>query len=60
VHTTGLLPLQVPVWQVSVCVHAFPSSQTVPSSFAGVLHIPVVMSQVPASWHWSMGLHTTP
>src|SRR6185437_16315128 len=30
-QVTGLLPLQVPFWQVSVCVHRLPSSQLVPS-----------------------------
>jgi hypothetical protein len=59
VHTTGLLPVQVPIWQVSVWVHAFPSSQTTPSVLAGLLHAPVAGSQVPASWHWSLAVHTT-
>jgi hypothetical protein len=31
VHTTGLAPLQTPVWQESVRVHALPSLQVVPS-----------------------------
>jgi hypothetical protein len=40
VHTTGLLPLQAPAWQVSVCVHPSPSLHAVPSVFE--LH-PVVL-----------------
>jgi hypothetical protein len=51
VHVTGLVPVQVPFWQLSVCVQALPSSQLVPSPFAGLLHWPVVMSHVPALWH---------
>jgi hypothetical protein len=49
VHATGLLPMQLPAWQVSVCVHPFPSLQAVPSSFVGLLHVPVAPSQIPAS-----------
>jgi hypothetical protein len=60
VHTTGLPPVQLPAWQVSVCVHVFPSSQATPSAFAGLLHAPVLASQVPTSWHWSLAVHTTP
>src|SRR5258706_6584169 len=29
-QTTGLAPVQAPVWQVSVCVQALPSLQVVP------------------------------
>jgi hypothetical protein len=58
-HTTGLPPVQVPAWQVSVCVQAFPSLQAVPSPFVGLLHAPVAVSQIPASWHWSPAEHTT-
>jgi hypothetical protein len=29
-QTTGLAPVQTPAWQVSVCVHALPSSHLVP------------------------------
>src|SRR5512145_1178748 len=32
-QTTGLPPVQTPVWQLSVCVQALPSSQAVPSTF---------------------------
>jgi len=59
VHTTGLLPVQVPVWQVSVRVQALPSLQDVPSALAGLLHVPVAVLQVPTSWHWSLAVHTT-
>jgi hypothetical protein len=59
VHTTGLPPVQVPFWQVSVSVHGFWSLQVVPLFAAGLLHIPVAGSQVPALWHWSLAVHTT-
>jgi hypothetical protein len=36
-----------------------PSSQDVPSAFAGLLHTPVLAAQVPASWHWSLAVHCT-
>jgi len=52
-HTTGLLPVQSPAWQVSVCVQAFPSLQSVPLAAVGFEHAPVEVSQVPATWHWS-------
>jgi hypothetical protein len=34
VHTTRLLPVHAPAWQVSVWVHASPSSQGVPSAWS--------------------------
>ncbi len=49
VHTTGLLPLHDPAWQVSVCVQALPSLQGVPSGRVGLLHTPVAGLQVPAA-----------
>jgi hypothetical protein len=51
VHRTGLAPVQIPFWQVSVCVHKFASLQGVPLLAAGLLHAPVAGSQVPAMWH---------
>jgi hypothetical protein len=33
VHTTGLLPVQVPLWQLSDCVQELPSVQAVPFDF---------------------------
>ena len=50
--------MQTPDWQVSRRVHAFPSSQAVPSGIGVPEHMPVVGSQTPASWHWSPA-HTT-
>ena len=50
-HTTGLPPVQTPDWQVSVCVHALPSLHDVPFGALGFEHCPVVVSQVPATWH---------
>ena len=59
VQTTGLLPVQTPLWQVSVCVQALPSLQALPLVFAGFEHVPVVGEQVPAVWHWSEAVQTT-
>src|SRR5436190_10389132 len=53
VQTTGLAPVQVPLWQVSVCVQALPSLQAVPLLAFGLEHWPVAASAVPASWYWS-------
>ena len=59
-QSIGLLPTQAPDWQLSVCVHASPSSQVVPSSAAGFEHRPVPGSQIPATWHESRAAQTTP
>jgi len=59
VHTTGFEPMQVPFWQVSVCVQALPSVQVVPSVLLGFEHTPVDGSQVPATWHWSSAVQVT-
>src|SRR5438309_1069392 len=56
---TGLLPVQTPLWQPSVCVQALPSLQEAPSGFAGFEHVPVAGSQVPAGCHWSEAVQTT-
>jgi hypothetical protein len=53
VQVTGFAPLQLPPWQVSVCVQALVSSHAVPSGLAGFEQAPVVGLQVPATWHWS-------
>ena len=51
-HTTGLSPVHVPLWQVSVCVQALPSSQLVPLvALVGVEQVPVEGLQVPATLH---------
>jgi hypothetical protein len=50
-QTIGLAPVQMPFWQVSVCVHAFASLQAAPSGRAGLSHVPVAGLQVPAMWH---------
>src|SRR5439155_97865 len=59
VQTTGVLPVQTPLWQVSVCVQALPSLQAVPLVLAGFEHVPVAGLQVPAVWHWSEAVQTT-
>jgi hypothetical protein len=59
VQTTGFDPVQVPAWQVSVCVHMLPSLHEVPSGAFGLLQVPVAGLQTPAVWHWSLGVQTT-
>jgi len=59
VHTTGLVPVQTPAWHVSVSVHRSPSLHDTPFAFAGFEQLPVCVSQVPASWHWSCAGHNT-
>src|SRR5438093_588847 len=48
VHTTGFGPTQGTAWQVSVGVHALPSSQGGPLGLAGLLQTPVAGLQTPA------------
>ena len=50
-QVTGFAPLQAPVWQVSLCVHALPSLHGAPSFFAGLEQTPVVVLHTPAVWH---------
>jgi hypothetical protein len=51
VHVTGFAPVQTPLRQVSVWVQALPSLQLVPSALLGFEQAPVVVLQVPTSWH---------
>jgi len=51
VQVTGFPPVQMPAWQVSVCVQRLPSLQALPSDFAGFEQAPVDGLQVPAMWH---------
>src|SRR5438093_419631 len=41
-QVTGLEPVQVPLWQVSLCVQALPSSHAVPLAAAGLEQAPVL------------------
>ena len=59
VHTTGFVPVQVPAWQLSVCVHALPSLHAVPFAAFGFEHAPVPVLHTPATWHESLAVHTT-
>ena len=59
VHVTGLLPVHVPLWHVSVCVHAFPSLQLVPFAATGFEQTPVDVLHVPTAWHWSLAVQVT-
>jgi hypothetical protein len=56
-QTTGFAPVQMPLWHVSVCVHALPSLQPAPFGFAGSEQTPLDGSQTPTSWHWSRAAH---
>ena len=58
-HVTGLLPVHTPLWQVSVCVHPFPSLHAVPFVATGFEHAPVDGLHVPATWHWSLAVQVT-
>ena len=58
-QVTGLVPVQMPAWQVSVLVHGLPSVQAEPLTFAGFEQAPVAGLQVPASWHWSEAAQVT-
>jgi hypothetical protein len=58
VHVTAVPP-HVPLVHISVVVHLLPSSQVVPSPANGLEQAPDVGSHVPATWHWSSGLHAT-
>src|SRR5947199_491732 len=59
VQTTGFEPVQVPLWQVSVCVHALPSLHAVPLRACGLEHEPATVLEVPAAWHWWLAAQTT-
>ena len=59
-QVTGLIPAQTPATQVSVIVHSELSSLAAPSGLEGFEHVPVVVSQTPTTWHWSIAVHTTP
>src|SRR5207253_3198105 len=59
VQVTGLLPTQLPLWQVSVCVQALPSLHGVPFVAVGVEQLPVAGLHVPATWHLSRAVQVT-
>jgi hypothetical protein len=58
-QVTGFDPAQVPAWQVSVCVHALPSSQVAPLALVGFEQTPVLALHAPTSWHWSWATQVT-
>src|SRR5262249_28124207 len=58
-HWRGAPAGHAPAGQESAWVQALPSLQLVPSAFAGFEQVPVVVSQVPASWHWSVAAQVT-
>ena len=58
-HVTGLVPVHVPAWHVSVCVQALPSLHEIPFGALGFEQVPVAGLHVPATWHWSLAVHVT-
>lgn len=58
-HVTGFDPMHVPIWHVSLWVHALPSLHVVPLDAMGFEHVPVLGSHAPATWHWSLAAHET-
>jgi hypothetical protein len=59
VHVTWLPAVHTPDLHVSLKSHALPSLHVVPSVAAGFEHWPVAVLHVPATWHWSLGVHVT-
>jgi hypothetical protein len=59
VHVTGLVPVHVPFWHESLCVHPLPSLHVAPFAAVGLEHAPVVESHVPGRWHWSEAVQMT-
>jgi hypothetical protein len=58
-HTTGLPAVHAPLWQLSACVQAFPSSHAAPFILLGYEQTPLTGLQVPASWHCPGAAHAT-
>jgi hypothetical protein len=58
VQVTGFDPVHAPDWQASTCVLALPSLHAAPLGAVGFEQRPLVGSQVPATWHWSLATHT--
>src|SRR5579863_1780176 len=58
-HVTAVPLTQVPDWQASPTVQAFPSLHVVPFAAVGFEHVPVVGLHVPATWHWSEAVQVT-
>ncbi|HEX3696404.1 MAG TPA: hypothetical protein VH374_13560 [Polyangia bacterium] len=52
------VPLHVPFWQVSFCVHGSVSSQE-PLVFGGFVQLPVPGWHCPTSWQTLMAVQTT-
>jgi hypothetical protein len=53
------VPPQVPAVHTSLFVHVLPSLHGVSFGLFGLLHTPVAGMHSPASWHWSLAVHTT-
>jgi hypothetical protein len=56
----SFVPLQTPFAQTSVEVQVCPSLHEAPLGLAGLVHLPVAASHVPARWQLSEATQTTP
>ena len=54
-----VVPAQTPPAQASPTVQPLPSLHSVPFAAAGLEQVPVAGAHVPATWHWSLAVHTT-
>src|SRR5437879_498064 len=59
VQVTGLLPTQLPLWQVSVCVQTLPSLHGVPLVSVGVGTLPVSGLRGPSTCDFSWAVQVT-
>ena len=50
-HVTAAPPLHTPAWHVSPVVQALLSLHETPFGWTGFEQIPLIGSQVPATWH---------
>src|SRR5208283_4637668 len=55
-HATWPTSVQTPAWH-EFRSQGLPSLQVVPSGAAGLEHVPLPGSHVPATWHWSLAVH---
>jgi hypothetical protein len=58
-QVTGSEPVQVPAWQLSLCVQALPSEHVVPLGAVGLEQAPVAASHTPPMWQASAAVQTT-
>ena len=59
VHVTGFDPVHAPAWHAYNVLHLLLPVHAVPSGAPGFEQAPIVGSQLPATWHWSLAVHIT-